>query len=226
LIPDATKTGRLRSAERPRRFGVRTTLAMLVLLAVFAGCQQASGERNTGEPPTGQKGSAAARTPDAEATTGDGAGAVARAGDVEARAGARAVARAGDVVAKAGAGEARSTGNEHLARKVELQMQGERGTGFSGTCKIGQEKKEIRGRVPERFVYELDGRSLGCEVRKHGPGALEIVLTSGDDRHVQRTDSAEATLEFSYSGQGFSSSMQSSGSSGQTSTSSSSTSSH
>jgi hypothetical protein len=87
-----------------------------------------------------------------------------------------------------------------------LEIAGDRGTRFSGTCTVGNEEREIGGRVPERFVHELDGRKLECEIRKQSPGAMNIVLDAGDVDYVQRTDS----------GQGFSSSIQSSTSSGST----------
>ena len=145
----------------------------------------------------------------ADARAGDGA--VARAGDAVARAGAGAVTRAGDVEARA------NDDSEHPARKVTLDIRGERGTRFSGTCSIGGEDRRIGGRVPESYSYELSGKKLECEIRKDGPGTLEAVLAAGDCvRSVHRqTGAGSGFIRLTYSGDGASSvsSSQSQGSS-------------
>jgi hypothetical protein len=125
-------------------------------------------------------------------------GAVARAGDVVARAGAGALARAGDV-------EARANGDSELpSRKVTLEIRGERGTSFSGTCSIGGEDRRFGGRVPESYSYELGGKKLECEIRKDGPGTLEVVLAAGDDvRSLHRqTGAGSGIIRLTYSGDG------------------------
>ena len=124
--------------------------------------------------------------------------AVACAGDAVARAGAGAVARAGDV-------EARANGDsEHPSRKVTLEIRGERGTRFSGTCSIGGEDRRFGGRVPESYSYELGGKKLECEIRKDGPGTLEVVLAAGDEvRSVHRqTGAGSGIIRLTYSGDG------------------------
>ena len=166
----------------------------LVVLMVYGGNQQASGEQVRSKP----EGRAVARAGDVVAIGGriaDGVrgGAVARAGDV--------VARAGDVVI----GRRR----EH-AREATLEIEGRRGTRFSGTCTVGKKEREIGGRVPERFVYEPDGRRLECEIRKQSTGAMSIVLDAGNTNYVQQTGSRRATVRIVYSKQGFSSSISSS----------------
>jgi hypothetical protein len=83
------------------------------------------------------------------------------------RAGAGAVARAGDVEARA------NDDSEHPSRKVTLEIRGERDTRFSGTCSIGGGDRRIGGRVPESYSYELGGKKLECEIRKDGPGTLD-----------------------------------------------------
>ena len=125
-------------------------------------------------------------------------GAVARAGDAVARAGAGAVARAGDVEARA------NDDSEHPSREVTLEIRGERGTRFSGTCSIGGEDRRIGGRVPESYSYELGGKKLECEIRKDGPGTLEVVLAAGDDvRSVHRqTGAGSGIIRLTYSGDG------------------------
>jgi hypothetical protein len=125
-------------------------------------------------------------------------GAVARAGDAVARAGAGAVARAGDVEARA------NDDSEHPSRKVTLEIRGERGTRFSGTCSIGGEDRRSGGRVPESYSYELGGKKLECEIRKDGPGTLEVMLAAGDDvRAVHRqTGAGSGIIRLTYSGDG------------------------
>jgi hypothetical protein len=135
-----------------------------------------------------------------------GRGAVARAGDdVVARAG-DAVARAGDVEARAKDEETKSADadSEHTSRKVTLEIRGERGTRFSGTCSIGGEERRIGGRVPQSYSYEPGGEKLECEIRKDGPGALEVVLAAGNDvRSVQRqTGAGTGVIRLTYSGDG------------------------
>jgi hypothetical protein len=198
------------------------TLFSLMVLAVCGGCQRASGEQLTGGPENDRDGRAVARAGDVVAIGGrvaDGkGGAVARAGDV--------VARAGKVVIDERDEDAVSPGARGSAREATLEIRGGQGTGFSGTCTVGTKKKEIGGQVPERFVYELDGRKLECEIRKRSAGAMNIVLDAGDTDYVQQTGSRRVTVRIVYSNQGFSSSIQSSstssGSSSQTITSNSS----
>jgi hypothetical protein len=138
-------------------------------------------------------------------------GAVARAGDARARAGDGAVARTGDVEARA------NDDSEHPSRKVTLEIRGERGTRLSGTCSIGGEDRRIGERVPESYSYELGSKKLECEIRKDGPGTLEVVLAAGDDvRSVHRqTGAGSGIIRLTYSGDGASgvSSSQSQGSS-------------
>jgi hypothetical protein len=162
-------------------------LTSLVVLMVYGGNQQASGEQVRSKP--------------------EGR-AVARAGDVVAIGGRIADGVRGDVVARAGdvvIGRRR----EH-AREATLEIEGRRGTRFSGTCTVGKKEREIGGRVPERFVYEPDGRRLECEIRKQSTGAMSIVLDAGNTNYVQQTGSRQATVRIVYSKQGFSSSISSS----------------
>lgn len=154
----------------------------------------------------------------AEQTTGEraveepvsGRGAVARAGDAEARAGDGAVARAGaGAAARAGDAEARADADsEDPSGKVTLEIRGDRGTKFSGTCSIGGDERRIGGRVPESYSYGPDGEKLECEIRKDGPGTLEVVLAAGNDvRSVHRqTGAGSSTINLTYSGNGASSS--------------------
>jgi hypothetical protein len=149
----------------------------------------------TVEEPVSSRG-AVARAGGARARAGDGA--VARAGDAVARAGAGAVARAGDVEARV------NDDSEHPSRKVTLEIRGERGTRFSGTCSIGGEDRSFGGRASESYSYELGGKKLECEIRKDGPGTLEVVLAAGDEvRSVHRqTGAGSGIIRLTYSGDG------------------------
>jgi len=186
-------------------------LLSLLALAICVGCQEARGEQLTGEKENDRR-------------------AVARAGDVVAIGGritagkGGAVARAGDVVARAGEVDTRELDERAVSprgrnlRNATLEIGGSPGTWFSGTCAVGGEERAFRGRVPERFGFELDGRRLECEIRKQSAGAMKITLDASGTDHVQRTGSRRATVRILFSRGGFSSSIQSS------STSSSSTS--
>ncbi len=206
----------IRATTAPSRGGKTRALIVLIsllALASSAGCQQASGEQTTGGPEGGQEGKA-------EVRTGGEGGAAARAGDAGARVGGDAEARAGDAVAEAESqteSRVERSGDGGNVREVALEVEGDPGTGFSGKCTIGNEQREIGGRVPERFIFELDGQKLECEISKQSAGAMNIVLDAGGADYVQRTDSRRATVSIVYSRRGYSSSIQSSiGSSRQT----------
>jgi len=195
---------------------------LLLTLVVCSGCQQASGKQATGEPKSEQGGRDEARAEDTKVAAEKASGVAARAGHgaetradvstggVDQGASSHPKARAQSTATK---GSSRGSARETT---TTLEIAGDRGTRFSGTCTVGDEEREIGGRVPERFVYELDGRKLECEIRKQGPGAMNIFLDAGDANYVQRADSGQVTARIAYSGQGFSSSIQSSTSSGST----------
>ena len=103
------------------------------------------------------------------------------------------------------------------SREATLEIGGDPGTGFSGTCTVGGEEREVSGQVPERFVFELDGRGLGCEISKQSKSTINVVLEAGGADYVQRSGARRSAVKIAYSGQGYSSSIQSStGSSRQT----------
>ena len=100
-------------------------------------------------------------------------------------------------------------GESTEAGEAVLRMKGDEGVGFSGTCSVGGEEEEIEGQVPEELTFALDGDELECEIETEGDGMLKMVLTSGNDRMVQKV-SGGGTTELSYSGNGVSSSSSSS----------------
>jgi hypothetical protein len=109
-------------------------------------------------------------------------------------------------------GEERTSG-EGSDREVTLSIEGNPGTGFSGTCNVGDEENELSGQVPESFGYDLEGQQLECEIRQEDAGSLEILLTGPGDRIEQRINNPDGTISLAYSENGASSSTSSSGSS-------------
>ncbi|MGI8866026.1 MAG: hypothetical protein ACR2G1_04765 [Rubrobacteraceae bacterium] len=93
---------------------------------------------------------------------------------------------------------------------VEIEFGGEKGTRFSSTCFIGQERTKTKGEVPDVLSMKTGGRKVECEILKKGQGALETTLVAGESRHEQRTDSRWATISLTYSKAGFFSSVKTS----------------
>ena len=194
---------------------LRALLATISLLALAActGCQQAIGEQTAREPEGGRDVKAEARAGQGGVVARAGDGAVARAGDAVARAEGGAEARAGEAVAKAenrAESHIEGSGDGERAREATLKIEGDPGTGFSGTCTIGDEVREVSGQVPGRFVFKLEGQKLECEIHKQSTGAMNVVLDADGSDNVQQTNSRRATVRIVYSGEGYSSSVQSS----------------
>src|SRR5918998_3262709 len=113
-----------------------------------------------------------------------------------------------------------SNGEQDRGRKATLEMRGEPGTEFSGSCAVGDEEpEEISGQVPESFTFSLEGKPLDCKISSEGD--IQVELTVGDNvRSVQRFSGG--TLNLTYENGSISSFVSSSsGSSGQVSSSSS-----
>lgn len=198
-----TSRGRGRRVDVAR--ALRTLLLVCVLFLLVAGC--GGGEARSGGGRATIAGTAGGETiADREAT--------ARVTDAAARAGASgAEARTGGAAVRTGGeGEARSTAGEDGAAQPEeatLRFGGDRGTAFSGECDIGDRSESLEGRVPERVVFQLDGRDVKCEIRKESRGTLRVEFVAGDDRYVQSTGGRWVLMNFAYSGRGFSSSVNS-----------------
>ncbi len=118
-------------------------------------------------------------------------------------------ANKGDKMEDTRAGGERTDGGGS-GREVTLSIEGEPGTGFSGTCSVGDEENELDGQVPESFGYDLEGRQLECKIRQEGAGSLEILLTGPGDRVEQQINSPGGTISLAYSENGVSSSTSSS----------------
>ena len=104
-----------------------------------------------------------------------------------------------------------STEGEGSDQEITLSLEGDAGTGFSGTCNVGDEEESFEGQVPESFSYESGGRQLQCEIQKQdGSGTLEVLLTGPGDRIRQQTDNPGGTINLTYSENGSASSSSSS----------------
>src|SRR5215218_7026421 len=104
-----------------------------------------------------------------------------------------------------------STEGRGSDREITLSLEGDAGTGFSGTCSVGDEEESFEGQVPKSFSYELGGRQLECEIQKQdGSGTLEVLLTGPGDRVRQQTDDPGGTIKLTYSENGSASSSSSS----------------
>ena len=112
-----------------------------------------------------------------------------------------------------------SNGEKDRGPDATLELQGEPGTEFSGSCTVGDEEpEEISGQVPESFTYELKERPLECEISTEGD--IQVDLTVGSVHSVQRISGG--TLKLTYENGSISSAVSSSaGSSRQVSSSSS-----
>ena len=68
------------------------------------------------------------------------------------------------------------------AQEATLEMSGDVGTEFYGSCTVGDEEMEVSGQVPESFSYTLDGERLECEISKESAqGDLEVAFTAGNN---------------------------------------------
>lgn len=215
-----------------------SVMVFVLLSVVVFGCQQGGAERvsETNEA-DGETGAAITNSTRGETTSSEKRGAVARAGD------GKAVAKAGDAEARAGNGEARAgnavagdgkaragdvvageaePGNatrdnaRGRAGRVKIKVGGQPGTQFSGTCVVGDEERDVSGRVPGRFGFEPDGRKLECEIRKVEPAdaALKISVKAGGPQSSDVLRGQGEEVSFSLTDQGTSFSTFSSGSGG------------
>jgi hypothetical protein len=94
--------------------------------------------------------------------------------------------------------------------QANLEIKGSPGIEFSGSCTVGDgEPQEIGGQVPQNLTYDLNGKPLKCEIASEGE--IEVNLTHGNDRSVQRISGG--TLNLTYDNGSISSSTSSSSSS-------------
>jgi hypothetical protein len=185
-------------------------LLLLVVMLVFAslyGCAQEAAKdqqpmKRVKEPTTAEI------VPNVPEESGDHVrrakkvGVVVRAGNsaVVARTGQAVVRVGGFKAAKAEAAEATAPSGE-----VSLKIEGSPATKFSGTCIIGGKEKQVSGTVPKRFIYDLDGQRLECEIRKQSSnsGQIKVEFSAGDDTNsVQQTSTQGGSITLRYESNG------------------------
>jgi hypothetical protein len=186
-------------------------LLLLVVMLVFAalyGCAQEAAKdrqpmKRVKEPTTAEIAPQAPEESDDHVRRAKKAGGVVRAGN------SAVVARAGEAVVRVGGFKtAKGEGVDASApsEEVTLNIEGSPGTKFSGTCIIGgKEEKKVNGRVPKRFIYELDGQRLECEIRKQSSnsGQMKVEFSAGGQTNsVQQTSTQGAFLTLRYGGHG------------------------
>jgi len=89
-----------------------------------------------------------------------------------------------------------SNGEKDRGPEATLELQGEPGTEFSGSCAVGnKDSEEISGQVPESFAYELKERPLKCEISSDGE--IQVDLVVGSNVHsIQRISGGTLTLTY------------------------------
>ena len=186
-------------------------LLLLVVMLVFAalyGCAQEPAQdrqpmKRVKEPTTAEIAPHAPEESGYLLRRAKKAGVVVRAGNsaVVARVGETVVRVGGLRTAKAEAADATAPSGE-----VTLKVEGSPRTEFSGTCIIGgKEEKEVSGRVPKRFIYELDGQRLECEIRKQSSNSGEMKVEFSAEGHttsVQQSSTQGGSLTLRYDGHG------------------------
>jgi hypothetical protein len=186
-------------------------LLLLVVMLVFAalyGCaQDAARDRQpmmrVKEPTTAEIAPNVPEESDDHVRRAKKAGVVVRAGN------SAVVARAGEQVVRVGGFKtAKEEGANSSAPsgEVTLKIEGSPGTEFSGTCIIGgQEEKKISGSVPKRFIYQLDGQRLECEISKQSSnsGQMKVEFSAKDHTNsVQQTSTQGGSITLRYDGHG------------------------
>ncbi len=79
-----------------------------------------------------------------------------------------------------------SNGEQDRGRKATLDLRGEPGTEFSGSCAVGDEEpEEISGQVPESYDYKLKPRLLNCEISSDEDMRVELDV-GNNARSVQQ----------------------------------------
>jgi hypothetical protein len=130
--------------------------------------------------------------------------------DVVVRSGNSAVvARAGDAVVRVGGFKTAKGEDANAtapAEEVTLKIEGSPGTEFSGTCIVGgEEEMKVSGSVPKRFIYELDGQPLECEISKQSSNSGEMKVefsAGGHTNSVQQTSTQGGSVTLLYDGHG------------------------
>lgn len=94
-------------------------------------------------------------------------------------------------------------GTTGQAPGTTLRLEGDAGTNFSGICTTGAEEEVLIGQVPKSYSFDLQGRTLSCQIKKQSPGTgslRTILLAGGATRSIQQTRAQESIINISYSG--------------------------
>jgi hypothetical protein len=89
--------------------------------------------------------------------------------------------------------------------EVTLKIEGSPRTEFSGTCIVGGKEEKLSGRVPKRFIYDLDGHRLECEISKQSSnsGQMKVVFSAKDHTNsIQQTSTQGGSITLRYDGHG------------------------
>ena len=79
-------------------------------------------------------------------------------------------------------------------------MQGAPGSQVSGSCTVGGEApQQINGELPQSFTYDVEGKSLTCEISSQD--AVQVNFTVGNNvRAVQRMSGGTLNLTYNNGG--------------------------
>lgn len=182
-------------------------VVMLVFAALYGCAQEAAKDRQpmkrVQEPTTAEIAPHAPKESEDHVRRTKKAGVVVRAGH------SAVVARAGETVVRVGGFKtAKGDGTNATASsgEITLKIEGSPATEFSGTCIIGgEEEKKLSGRVPKRFIYELDGQRLECEISKQSSNSGQIKVefsAGGHTNSVQQTSTQGGSINLRYDGHG------------------------
>jgi hypothetical protein len=110
----------------------------------------------------------------------------------------------GCAVDAGGGTEVTQNGGENQARpgdqappgdQAHLEIKGDSGTEFSGSCAVGdQEPQGIGGQVPTSFTYDLQGKPLDCEIVSEGNAKVDLAV--GNSHSVQRISGGALNLTY------------------------------
>lgn len=93
--------------------------------------------------------------------------------------------------AEAGSGVSGDSGED----QVRLEVVGDPGTEFSGSCAVGDEEpEEISGQAPQSFTYDLNAERLECEIASED--YIEANLTAGNTNSVQQINGGALNLTY------------------------------
>ena len=182
-------------------------VVMLVFAALYGCAQEAAKDRQpmkrVKEPTTAEIAPQAPEESDDHVRRAKKAGVVVRAGN------SAVVAKGGEQVVRVGGFKTAKGEGVHASApsgEVTLKIEGSPGTEFSGTCIVGgKEEKKVNGRVPKRFIYELDGQRLECEIRKQSSNSGEMKVefsAGGHTNSVQQTSTQGGSLTLRYESNG------------------------